>query len=453
MNYRWIASLGLAIVLSTATTYAAPIDDLQLGSGVPSPAPSIQLPELEAASLAFKKGKIDDCIELLDAARDRAIAADAGELPPTKLMLARLYLAYGQTATGKAMLEKVAVEHAGHPEVYLLFGNIAVSEGRLTDAMLHFERSLGGSLPQNWKPEQIINLRRESFAGQARVSELREDWFRAQAALKQWSSDDPNNALVRDRLATAYFMLGRHQEAFDQFQTAARLDSKINQPEVSMAVMYARAKDYAKSRKVFEEALKKYPTDGRVCYEYSAMLLLNDEPEDAKTYSDAAAELGVDTDELLMQRGYIARQLKDYAEAETHFSKMLDRAPSNFEAMNQLALVLIEQDDKAKQQQAQQLAELNVRRSPDSSFALSTLGWVHYKLGDRKRAEQALRLAASKPSVRTETLYYLLRVLWENGHKEDALRVAERARPAFDEPGLFVLRDEAKQWLSDELVN
>jgi tetratricopeptide (TPR) repeat protein len=319
--------------------------------------------------------------------------------------------------------------------------------------MLHFERSLGGSIPQNWKPEQILNLRKESFAGQARVSELREDWFRAQAALKQWSNDDPNNAMIRDRLASAYFMLDRHPEAFEQFQTAARLDSKINPPEVSMAVMYARNKDFAKSRKVFDEALKKYPTDGRVCYEYSAMLLLSDNARDAKTYSDAAAELGVDTDELLMQRGFIARQLKEYADAETHFSKMLDRSPSHFEAMNQLALVLVEQDVAAKKDRALQLAELNVRRAPDSSFALSTLGWVHYKMGNRQKAEQALRLAASKPSVRTETLYYLLRVLWENGRKEDALRVAERARSAFDEPGLFVLRDEAKQWLSDELVN
>ena len=56
MNYRWIISFLLAIVCSAATSYAAPIDDLQLGSSVPSPAPSIQLPELEAASLAFKDG-------------------------------------------------------------------------------------------------------------------------------------------------------------------------------------------------------------------------------------------------------------------------------------------------------------------------------------------------------------------------------------------------------------
>jgi hypothetical protein len=78
---------------------------------------------------------------------------------------------------------------------------------------------------------------------------------------------------------------------------------------------------------------------------------------------------------------------------------------------------------------------------------------VQYKLGNAPRAEQTLRLAASKPSVRTETLYYLLRVLWENGQKEDARRVAEQAKAAFNEPGLFVLRGEAKKWMNDESLN
>jgi tetratricopeptide (TPR) repeat protein len=451
---RFLSSLLLiGLCLWAGGAGAAPIDDLRVGGSLPSPTPTIQLPELEAASLAFKKGNLKDCVELLDAARQRTLAANAGELPPTNLMLARLHIAYGQVAKGRAMLEKVAVEHAGHPEVYLLFGNLAVNEGRLTDAMLHFERALAGSLPSDWKPEQILNLRRESFAGQARVSELREDWFRAQAALKQWSSDDPNNARIRDRLGAALFMLGREREAFDEFQTAARQDSSINPAEVSMAVMYARKRDFAKSREVFDVAMKKYPDDGRVAYEYSAMLLLNDDAEAAKTYSDKAAELGIDTEQLVMQRGLIARQLRNFAEAETHFGRILERSPSHFEAINQLAIVLAEQNDEAKQKRALQLAELNVRRLPDSSFALSTLGWVHYKLGNNAKAEQVLRMAGSKPSVRTETLYYLLRVLWENGQKEDARRVAERARTAFDEPGLFVLRAEAKQWMDKEIIN
>jgi tetratricopeptide (TPR) repeat protein len=452
MNFRLtIASLFLFIAVKAAL--ADPIDDLSLEPRVPSPAPSIQLPELEAASIAFKKGQLDDCIELLNAARQRTESAKAGELPPTNLMLARLHLSYGHTAKGKAMLEKVAVEHTEHPEVYLLFGNIAVSEGRWTDAMLHFERAQGTAVPSGWSPEQKVNLYRESFAGMARVSESREDWFRAQQALKQWSNIDPGNAGVRDRLAAALFMLGREREAFEQFQTSARQNSNVNEAEVSMAVMYARKQDFTKAREVFEVALQKYPRDGRVAYELSAMLLLSGNAAEAKTYSDKAAELGVDTPELIMQRGYIARQLKQYAEAESHFGQMLDRTPSHFEASNQLALVLIEQDDDAQRDRAVQLAELNVRRFPESSHALSTLGWVHYKLGNAAQAEQLLRVAASKGKTRTETLYYLLRVLWENGQKEDAQRVAERAKEAFDEPGLFVLRSEAKKWLSDEFVN
>lgn len=453
MIYRVVSVFFCVVVVITTICSAAPIDDLDPSTTVPSSASAVNLPELEAATLAYKKGKLQDCIDLLNSARERAAESGAGELPPTDLMLARLYMNDGQVAKGRALLEKVAVDHPGHPELYLLFGNLALSERRLTDAMLHFERALSGSIPDKWSPEQLTNLRRESHGGQARVSELREDWFRAQAALKEWSLDDPGNANVRDRLGAALFMLGREKEAYEQFQTAARQDSKMNPAEVSMAVMYARQRDFSTARQIFDASLKKYPSDGRVAYEYAAMLLLDNDAETAKVYADKAAEQGIETTDSLMQRGYIARQLKQFAAAETHFSRVLDKAPSHFEAMNQLALVLVEQDDKTKQQRALQMAEMNVRRFPESSFALSTLGWVLYRLGNKQRAEQALRLAANKPSMRTETLYYLMRVLWENGHKDDAEIIADRAREAFDQPGLFVLRDEAKKWMIDEFVN
>jgi Tfp pilus assembly protein PilF len=434
------------LLSSAAIASAAPIDDLGGISGRASG--NTELPELLAAREAFRKGQLAECNNMLEAAVQKAPS-----LPPTKLMLARLFLQNGKIPQGKAMLEKCATEHSGHPEVYLAFGNIALEEGRLTDAMLHFERSIAVTLPEHWTPEQQRNLYRESFAGQALVSERREDWFRAQVALSQWSKIEPANAQVRDRWGVALFMLGREQEAFDQFKTSVRQDPTNNAPEVSMAVMYVRKQDYDKARQAFETAVKEYPEDGRVHFEYANMLLLLDEADKAKVHADKAAEMGIANTTLAMQRGYIARQLGDLPGAENYFSAVLEEEPSNFEAMNQLALTLADQDNEAKKERALALAELNVKRFPKSSYSHSTLGWVYYRLGRLDDAHRSLHFAGTQTKVRSETIYYLARVLWDKGQKKEVRLLAEKIKEVIEQPGLFVLRPEVKKWMETTSLN
>lgn len=440
--------LGLSLFAWPLAVSAAPIEDtgrkLQRFS---NPAIGVEMLELNAARDAFRKGKLDECRERLEKARQKlSEQSGRGELPPVDLMLARLYFSNGKADIAKGMLEKIAVDHEGHPEVYLLFGNLALAEGRWTDAALHFEKSLNVGRPAGWSEDQAKALWRESYTGQAAVAERRKDWFRAQVALAQCVKVEPDNADLRDRYGAALFMLGREKEGFEQFQTAARLDEAMNPAEVSMAVMFARKDDFYNAKKAFEAALKRYPSDGRVHYEMASVLLLNDKATEAKQHADKAAEMGIDTPEFAMQRGYIARQLRDFSAAEKHFSQVLLDSPSDFEAINQLALVLIEQDDETKQQRALSLADLNARRAPQSSHALSTLGWVYYKLGRKDEALRTLSMAVSRAPVRTESLYYLTRVLWESGKHEDARKLAEQMKPAIDRPGLFVLRPEVKQW-------
>ncbi|MCA9269948.1 MAG: hypothetical protein KDA41_15815, partial [Planctomycetales bacterium] len=164
-----------------------------------------------------------------------------------------------------------------------------------------------------------------------------------------------------------------------------------------------------------------------------------------------AARLGVDSTFFSMQRGYIARQLGNAAEAERHFLAVLEKSPSHFEAMNQLALVLCQSDDADAQRRAMQLAQLNLRRFPTSSHALSTFGWVSFNVGRKKEAVDALQLAVTRADVRSETFYYYARVLWDLQRKDEARVVAERVKAAVDEPGLFVLRPEAKVWVATVL--
>ena len=439
---------GMLLLFFGPAAPAAPIDDFSPQARILSPAPGVDMPELSAARTAYAKGRLEEAEAQLKFAKSKA-----PNLPPVRLMLARLHFAHGKVTTGKALLEQVAIEEPDHPEVYLLFGNIALNEGRNTDAMLHFERAMRTTPPADWTNAQKVALAREGFTGQAAVSEKRGDWFRAQVALKQLTKISPADADIRDRLGAALFNLGREQEAYEQFQTAARLDPQINVPEVSMAVMKVRDRNLDEATRLFAAAARKYPTDGRVHYEAAGMYLLLDEAQQAKRHADKAAQLGLDTQELKMRRGYIARQLGDYAEAETHFADVLAEAPTYFEASNQLALVLAQQEGEDKKRKALELATLNARQYPKSSLAMSTLGWVYYQLGRNDEALRALQVAVTLPTVQSETLYFLARVLWDTGSKDDARKLSERIKSTVEQPGLFVLRPEIKKWIAETAVN
>src|SRR5262245_39254767 len=103
----------------------------------PTNTPAI-IPEIEKAGKAVQEGKIDEGLKLLQEA-----AKKHPTLPPAKLMLARLLVQARETlAQGRAYLEQAAGENPDHPFVYLSNADLALNEGRFTDALLNCQRAL-----------------------------------------------------------------------------------------------------------------------------------------------------------------------------------------------------------------------------------------------------------------------------------------------------------------------
>jgi tetratricopeptide (TPR) repeat protein len=174
-------------------------------------------------------------------------------------------------------------------------------------------------------------------------------------------------------------------------------------------------------------------------------LLQQGRGEQAKAHAEIAAELDPDSKEVRLLRGLIARQFKDYPQAEIHFQALHQKSPGDFSASNQLALTLIEQQDKLKQESALQLAEANGRLHPGSVEALSTLGWVYYRLGRLNDAEQILQSVASGRPLEANTAYYLARVMFDRGKRDTAVQLFQAS---IDASANFMYRTEARDWLA-----
>ena len=89
--------------------------------------------------------------------------------------------------------------------------------------------------------------------------------------------------------------------------------------------------------------------------------------EDAATQAAAALQIDPTSFPAKILRGVVALFQKDFTTAERYFELASLQSPRSFPAANDLALALIEQDDKSKQLRALEYAENNVRKYPRDS--------------------------------------------------------------------------------------
>ena len=453
-SIRWVFLLLFAAATSAAAAPVTEIEpsdiDLQVSPEVSPPlSDHTQLPipddaqaMIDAATESFADGDLRTCRETL-----RTAYARFPELPPPNLVLASLYLASGKLETGRRLLDDVAEQYPENPEVYVLFGNLALNENHLTDARLQFDRAASLETPSSWTSQQRDRFKLSVRLGRAALAEKRGNWKAAAALLGGAVQIDRRNPELRDRWASALFRSGEHDKAYEEFDIAFRQDENVNVPEVSMGVMHAQTGNWEKSDDWLKRAVDKYPAKPAIYFEYCLVLLTSNRPTQAREAAAKAAELGMGTPQLFVHRGLIEQQLGNYEEAERFFSEVLEDHQDNFAASNNLALVLIESKDEKKRQQALEIASASAAKYPEHATALATLGWVKYRLGLFDEAEQLLRKAASSSRVSLTTLYFLGRVLQQQKHHDQAHAIALRLQQGLSQPGVFVLRPQAKRWL------
>lgn len=396
--------------------------------------------ELDQARQCFRQRQYDQALQLL-----RQAALKHPDLPPVRLMLARLFLADNQAAAGRMALEQAAVEQPGYPGIYTTFGSLALGEGRLTDAALHFEKALALARTGRWTAGQRAYFLIQAHAGLAAVAEGRKDWPAARDMLTAWLELEPKNGAARDRLGRALFELEQPAAAAEQLEQAARDDPSLSPAGVTLAWLHTHKGNWERAAQWLETALRKAPNDPRVHLAKAQWLLQQDRAEEARDSVETVARLDPSARDVPWLRGLIARHLKDHAQAERWFQALHEQAPADFRASNQLAQVLIDQPDPGKRQRALQLAEMNARAYPQSSEVLATLGWVYYRLDRLGLAEQALQAAVAGGTASAETAYFLAHVLTAKGQSDRARELLQAAVAA---PGHFLFRKDAQEWLA-----
>jgi Tfp pilus assembly protein PilF len=395
----------------------------------------------DKARALVRAGKLGDALKELQA----AAKADP-KRTPARIALAALCFQARNGRAARAMLEQGAAEDPKHPEVYLLNGNFAFGEGRVTDAILNLRTVLQLAADPRWDPDQRKRFTREAHLGLASSYEARRDWPAVKEHLLAVLAADPKNGAARQRLASALFHTGKPDEAFAALKTAYTDDPASDLPELRMAALYSAGNDAAKAEEWLKKAVAAHDKDARPPRSYAGWLLNQGKPDAAQAHLDAATKLDPTGRETLALRGLMARHRKKFADAEPVFEKLHKDSPGDPFAAWNLALTLAESGDKEKQRRAVELAESEVRRNSRSPEAYSVLGWCFAKAGRLDDAERALATAANLGPLSRDAGYFFARVLADKGRWADAASILKSVS---DARGAYVYRADAEALLAE----
>lgn len=388
----------------------------------PSISPTPDSPDDSEAVKLLQSGKVAEAFEEL-----RRIAKETPNYPPARVRLSELLMQMGQNQPARMQLEQAVKENPKHPAGYLLNGYVAVSENRITDAILSLRTSLELSEDSRWNEDLQKLYRKQARMGLASAYEARGEWETVKEHLAVVLKDEPKFTPARVRNAYANFWLEKPDHAYIQLQEVFKDNDKIELPELQMASLWGQLGDKTESEEWLKKAVEKHSEDARSHRAYASWLLDNNRPKAAEPYIEAAYKIAPGERDTLALRGMLYRHSREFDKAIKDFEDLKKRYPDDsFIAWN-LALSQAESEDEQVRRQAVALAEAEVRKAPRTPEAYSVLGWCYFQAGRLEDAEQALNAAVSTGQIPSDTAYYLAKLLFERERYKDAQTLLREA--------------------------
>jgi tetratricopeptide (TPR) repeat protein len=439
---------GMALVLSVFAIWTRPAaaqppiaEPLKQAASSPSQSPNV--PEIEEAFQRLRGRDVDGAKSLLDS----AVKAHP-ELPPSRVLMALWFTQMNQAAMARGQLELAVQEMPEEPEAYRVLGELALQGRRLAEADLCFQKAYDLAYKFKGDAHRRSALLTQAISGEAVVAEARNDWPTAQKYIEEIIAKDPKNSAALQQYGRALFKQKKVDAALEKLKAARALNEKLLTPEATLADYYQEDGDTANASKWMKAAIEAAPNDLSTRLTAAQWALATFQFAAAEKQADAALKLDPTSQDAQMVAGMIALYQKNYAQASTLFQKIVDASPSNFLAINHLALALAHQGE-ADKKRALEYAQMNAQRASSQPEAFATVGWVLYQLGRADEAEASFRkaLELGQGQLSANLAYYIARLSTDHKRYDEARKALEMALRS-QQP--FVERPAAEQ-LAKEL--
>ncbi|WP_324104777.1 tetratricopeptide repeat protein [Noviherbaspirillum sp.] len=373
-------------------------------------APYLDLPEahLALAQGAFARG---------DAERARQEAQSAlKEKPDSELAILALAQVTQDKAESASLLSNFLSRYPKARDVRMAYARMLVEEKQYGKARREFETLLKN------QPDDLTSLYALGVLNmQTKDLKAAEKYLTTYLNVLEAKPDDerdPNQALL---------VLAQIAEERNDTDAALKWLSQVEPGEaylgaqVKRAQVIARRGDLAGARRVLHETSANGEREQSQLILAESQLLrdANHAQESMDVLKDGLKRFPEDTD-LLYDYAMAAEKSSQWDLMETTLRKIMELAPNNQHAYNALGYSLAERNIRLDE--AYTLIEKALKLAPDDPFIMDSMGWVQFRLGKLKEAEDILRQAYQlRPDV--EIAAHLGEVLWVKGQKADAQKL------------------------------
>lgn len=412
-----------------------------IGDSVSNPDAS-KYSDIASAIQRFTNRDVPGCQLLLES----AVRKDP-KLPPTSVLLAKMYLLSGNGGAIRPALEQSATEAPDDPEPFLLLAEDAFQTQRTIEADALFDKAaqLIEKYDTNLKRKRSFVIR--AYQGRAAIAERRKNWAQAKSDLERWLEQDPDNAGAHNRLGQMLFMLEDAKGGFAEFQKAKKLNADLANPYVSAAVMYERRGEAALAKQAFEQAYSQDKSAETTLVAYAQSLVRSGDLKKGAQVLKQAQSAAPNSFNVWLLSGVTARMAGDSDAAEKYFMKALSLQPGNRDVYNQLALVLIDRPDELEKQRAVQFASANARIHEKNPDVQVTLAWTLFNVNRGREATMALRSGLQGGALSADGSLLVAKMLLARDQKDSAKRLLTGALA--NDQGIFVGRVEAEKLLGE----
>ncbi|UTY56687.1 tetratricopeptide repeat protein [Massilia sp. erpn] len=308
-------------------------------------------------------------------------------------------------------------------EVRSAYARLLVEQKQYSQARQQFEQLLTAQ-PDN--PATLYALGIMSM--QANEIPVAEEYFKRFVAVLESSEGeerDPSKALL---------ILAQIAEERGDFDAAIGWLDRVegNDPRVYLtarlkrAHLAARKGDLAQARTLLSQIQTSDPAEQAQIMQTEAQLLRDaGKAEDSFAVLEGAVQRFPAHAELLYDFALAAEKLGRLELMEQILRRVIEAAPDNHHAYNALGYSLAERN--VRLEEAQALIEKALQMAPGDPFIMDSMGWVQFRMGKLKEAEQYLR-QAYKLRNDPEIAVHLGEVLWAQGDKDGAQSLWREAR-------------------------
>lgn len=381
------------------------------------------------------QNRIDDAIAYLEGEAAQEIA----QTPLVYYHVALLHELAGNLELAEQYYRKALTQGESKAQRIVEATGSFYERHRSMDAARKFYQGLADESRENWFAREALDHLNQGGHARPAVTKAADGFAEVlfNSAGMVYSNDDVNDALFMSSVC----LYLKPDFANASMMQAALLD-EMDRLEQARAAYQNVPKDSAFYwRSQIEQALILYKMDRepqalRALMELTELRPDSHDPyvniadiqkasgqfrEAAASYTVALKKLGEPQGwhwPLYYARGIAYERSGDWGQAEADLHKALDLSPDNPDVLNYLAYSWVERGKNLPQAKAM-LAKAMDQKSEDASI-LDSYGWVHYKLGDVKKAvyylEQAVELMPSDAVV--------------NDHLGDAYWAAGRTKEA-----------------------